>query len=230
MSKQERLPRSDIPPDYKCPYPACSFQPAENKRGRELTFRNHMAQVHGVYYEKAEPTETSLKLAKYARHSKDYESLAEISQLASWHCAALARHEVTGIPLTQLARENKHSADTLLAVAKSPAGQRYTETIRSNLHDPVKTVKDLLASGMVSKLLDWEQAWQWAVEAKNADLIHKMAKDIGLQPALDTQEKVGPTKISLHLNMGGLDAPIVKTSFTVVDDPTYEVEEEATDG
>ena len=218
----ERLPRSDIPPSYECPYPDCSWKRPENKRP-ELTFRNHMAQQHGVYYEKAPPSETSKKLEKYARHASQLAEMEEITQLASWHCAALAKAEITGLPLSDVAKEVRHSPETLRAVARSPAAQKYVAEIRSNMHDPVKTVKHLLSAGMVNKLVDWEMAWQQAVANKDYEAVHRMAKDIGLQPALETQQQQGPTKISLHLNMTDLAAPAAKSTFTVMEEPEFEV-------
>lgn len=224
---KERLPRTDIPPNYKCPYPDCSFKVSEESKRKELAYRNHMAVNHGVYYEKAPPTETANKLAQYTRHGQELEKLQEISQLASWHCRALAEAEVSGLPLSTVAKQMRHSVDTLRAVARSPAGQKYLETIRANMHDPVRVVRDLLAAGTVNKLLDWERAWQQAVDAKDYQAVHRMAKEIGLQPALEATQQQGPTKISLHLNLNDLAAPAVKTSFTVLEAEV--VEEPETD-
>lgn len=224
LSKEQRLPRSDIPPDYKCPYPQCSWIRPDNKRP-ELTFRNHMAQQHGVYYEKAPQTAVSKKMAKYERHAVNLEQLEE---LAPWHCVALARHVVYGQPLTHVVKEmpGRHSAASLRAVAKSPAGQAFIAKASASLQDPVKLVKDLMASDVFSKHMDWLQAWEWAVESKDYEAIHKMAKDIGLQPVLEQKQQQGPTKISLHLNMSDLAQPAATTRFQVMEAEIVEESEE----
>lgn len=190
-----------------------------------------MATCHGVYYEKAPMSPVAQKMAALGleRYNDNLINMQEIAELASWHCAALAKAEITGLPLSEVAKEGKHSPETLRRVAKSPAAVKYIAEVRSNLHDPVKTVKNLLAAGMVNKLLDWEQAWQLAVQAKDYEAVHKMAKDIGLQPALEQKQAVGPTKISLHLNMHDLGTPAVKTTFTVVDEPEYTLLDPADD-
>ena len=222
-STQPRLPRSDIPGDYKCVYPDCPFvADTASKRGQELVFRNHMAQMHGVYYEKAaKESDTSKLLAKYNRSKEELEAIPEISQLASWHCAVLAQHVVYGLPLGPLAKAAKHSADTILAVSKSPAARAYMEQVSNNLHDPIATTRNLLAAGAVHKLLAWEEAFQLAVEAKDYASVHKMVKEIGLHQVLDQPEKTGPTKIVLNMNMGDLATPTISSRFEIVKDADW---------
>lgn len=209
----QRLPRSDIPPDYRCPYPTCEFQ------GKvELSFRGHMATAHGIKYEKAPPSQVKQALSKWNKSKDDLLATPEINQLPSWVCAALAKHVVMGTPMSILAKEGKHSAETLSHYSRSPAGKSYMEQISGNLHDPIKTTRDILAIGMPAKLIDWEFAWQLAVAAKDYEAIHRMAKDIGLQPALAEKEKQGPTTISLHLSMADLGTPSIPTRFIEVMD------------
>ena len=178
-----------------------------------------MATAHKVKYARKEGvSEVKQALAKYNKSKEELEALSEISQLAGWHCAALARHVVDGVPLGPLARANKHSEETLRSVAKSPAGKKYMEQIRSNLHDPLLTTRNMLAAGTVRKLLDWEEAWGLAVEAKDYAAIHKMAKEIGLHQVLAPDAgNAGPSKISLTLNLTDLTTPEIKTSFKVIE-------------
>lgn len=216
----QRLPRSDIPPDYKCPFEACTWRRPENKRP-ELTYRNHMAAMHGIYYEKAVPSAVSQKLAAYPKYT---DSLREAEDLKPWHCVALARHVVYGQQFTDIGKEMKHSAQAISQIAKSPAGQAFIAKMTEELKDPVKLVKDLMKSDTLEMHLMWLQARDWAFQAKDYEAIHKMAKDIGLQPVVEDGGKNGPTKISLHLNMTDLSAPAVRTSYQLME---AEIVEEA---
>lgn len=213
-SEKPRLPRSDIPPDFKCPYPDCEFQ------GKiELMYRGHMSSAHGILYERKD-TVNAIKtaLAKYEKTKAELEQFEEISQLASWHCALLAQHVVTGMPLGPMAEAIKHKAETINSVARSPAAKKYMEKIHANLHDPAQTVKDLLSAGMVNKYIGWEQAFQWAVEAKDYIAVHKMTKEVGLHELLGDQNKQsGPTKIVLNMNMGDLGATQIPTRFQMME-------------
>lgn len=183
-----------------------------------------MATQHGVYYEKAPPTAKSLALAKYPRHAKEMETLEE---LKPWHCIALARHELYGQPYTEVGKEMKHSAETIKAVAKSPAGKAFIAKVTEELRDPVKLVKDLMKSDSLEMHLMWLQARDWAFQAKDYEAIHKMAKDIGLQPVLDDAGKTGPTRIILNMNMQDLGSMPVKTSFSIVEEnPEFTVEDD----
>lgn len=229
MSKENRLPRADIPPNYACPYPACGFKPPAESKRPELTYRNHMAMTHGVYYEKAPPSAVAQKLA-LAKANRYADDLQAIEQLKPWHCVALARHVVYGQPYSEVAKEMKHSAASVQAVAKSPAGKEFIARATQELSDPVKLVKDLMKSDVFAKQMDWMQAWEWAMQAKDYEAVHRMAKDIGLQPALDDAQKAGPTKIILNMNMNDLGSPQVKTSFSIVEEPEYTVEDDDTAG
>lgn len=227
MSSNERLPFTDIPADLRCHL--CSFQVPDrivHSGARQLSFRNHMAMVHEIYYEKKTPAATSVagKLAKYERHASN---LKTVEHLKPWHCVALARHVVYGQPCSDVAKEMKHSPASVNAVKNSPAGQAFIEKMTQELRDPVKLVKDLMASDVFSKHMDWLQAWEWAVQAKDYEAIHRMAKDIGLQPALEQKQQQGPTKISLHLNMNDLAAPQATTKYQLME---AEIVEEAGDG
>jgi hypothetical protein len=216
-----RLPRSDIPPDFRCPYPDCQFQ------GKvELSYRGHMHSSHGVLYEKKGADTNSVR-ASLARYDTKLEELKELDQLAPWHCVALARHITYGQPFAEVVKEmpGKHSADSIRAVAKSPAGQAFLQKASENLKDPVQAVKNLMASDVFSKHMDWLQAWEWAMEAKDYEAIHRMGKDIGLAPALDSQQKAGPTKIVLNMQMGDLGATQIPTRFEMVKDAEFSVEE-----
>lgn len=210
--KKQRLPRSDIPPDYQCPYPNCDWERPENKRP-ELTYRNHMAQVHNVYYEKAPPSDVKKSLAQYPSTSKE---LRELEDLKPWHCLALARHTLYGQTYKDIGKDLKHSPQTISDVAKSPAGQAFIAKCEDELKDPVRLTKKLMETDVFSKHMDWLQAWEWAMHAKDYKAIHSMAKDIGLQPAME-QKNTGPTKISLNLNMGDLGTPDVNSRFQVLE-------------
>jgi len=172
-----------------------------------------MALCHQVYYEPKSTTLTHLH-EKYGASRAD---LAELEQLRPWHCVALARHVVYGQPFTEVGKEMKHSPESIKAVAKSPAGQAFIEKMTQELRDPVKLVKDLMKSDALEMHLMWLQARDWAFQAKDYEAIHKMAKDIGLQPVMDDNAKAGPTQISLHLNMSDLATPAVKTTFQVME-------------
>lgn len=208
-----RLPRTDIPPDYACPYPDCIWKLPENKRP-ELTFRNHMAQQHGVYYEKAPASPTAMKLAKYERYGA---GLTEITQLAPWHRLALARHMAYGQPFADVAKEMRHSPETIRAVAKSPAGQAFMQQLDQELSDPVKLVKNLTKSDTFEMYMMWQQARDWAYAARDYEAIHKMAKDIGLQPIIEDSAKPGATHLTLHLSVPNLEMPEIKTSWKEVE-------------
>lgn len=227
MSKESRLPRSDIPPDFKCPYPACGFSPKPDSKRPELAFRSHMGVNHNVHYETAMPSAVAMKLAKLggARYDTD---LATLEDLKPWHCTALARHVVYGQAFSEVAKEmpGKHSPESIRAVAKSPAGQAFMEKMTQELRDPVKLVKDLAKSDSFEMYVMWLQARDWAYQAKDYEAIHKMAKDIGLQPMLEDQAKSGPTKISLHLNMSDLASTPVKTSYSYMEAEVVEEPDE----
>lgn len=187
-----------------------------------------MAAKHGVRYESKykEGTKKSKRLEKVKQKQKtDFLAMTEISQLASWHCAVLAKHVVTGMPLGPLAKEIKHSSETINAVAKSEAGRKYMKSIEDSLHDPILTARNLMASGVVNKLLDWEQMWQLAVESRDYEAVHRMAKDIGLQPIMDNKQQ-GPTKIQITLGTDTLGSIPAQTSFQVVEQPDFEIEED----
>ena len=166
-------------------------------------------------------SEIKTSLVKYERTREELANIPEISQLASWHCAVLAQHVVYGLPLGPLAKAAKHSADTILAVSKSPAARAYMEQVGNNLHDPIATTRNLLAAGAVHKLLAWEEAFQLAVEAKDYASVHKMVKEIGLHQVLDQPEKTGPTKIVLNMNMGDLSSPTISSRFEIVKDADW---------
>ena len=182
-----------------------------------------MAMRHGIYYEPVPSPMNALK-QKYGANRTE---LAKLEELAPWHCTALARHVVYGQALSEVVKDmpGRHSAETIRQVAKSPAGQAYIAQATEALKDPVKLVKDLAKSDVAEMYFTWQMARDWAVQAKDYEAIHKMAKDIGLQPVLDSAEKTGPTTISLHLNMHDLATPPVKTSFQVME---AEIVEEGT--
>ena len=182
-----------------------------------------MATVHGVYYETAVLSEVGQKLAKYSKHAKD---LTKLETLAPWHCVALARHVVYGQPFSEVGKEMRHSPDSVAAVSKSPAGQAFIAKMTQELTDPVKLVKDLMKSDALEMHLMWLQARDWAFADRNADLIHKMAKEVGLQPVLADAEKVGPTKIVLNMNMMDLATPVINSSFKVVEATVVEEPDE----
>lgn len=181
-----------------------------------------MTMRHGVYYEPAATSLTKLK-EKYGSTRAD---LMELEQLRPWHCVALARHVVYGQPFTDVGKEMKHSVDSIRAVAKSPAGQAFIAKMTQELTDPVKLVKDLMKSDSLEMHLMWLQARDWAYQAKDYEAIHKMAKDIGLQPVMEDSNKAGPTKISLHLNMNDLGSPQVRTTFQVMEAEVVEEEQD----
>lgn len=181
---------------------------------------------HDVYYERAPLSETGKKLAGLPRRA---EEVAKLEELKPWQCVALARHVMSDWTFTQIGKETRHSPDTISALVKSPAGQAFIAKLNEECADPVKLVKNLLAGDTVNKWAGWQMAWDWAVQAKDYEAIHKMAKDIGLQPALEQKQAVGPTKISLHLNMHDLGAPQTRSTFTVIEDANYTIEDPADD-
>ena len=215
-----RLPRSDIPADLTCPYPECVFTAS-----KEFGFTQHMVMRHGVYYELASTNLVALK----AKHGSSRYDLEKLETLAPWHCVALARYVVYGQPFSEIAKEMRHSPDSVKAVSKSPAGQAFIARMTQELTDPVKLVKDLMKSDALEMHLMWLQARDWAFADRNADLIHKMAKEVGLQPVLADAEKAGPTKIVLNMNMGDLATPVISSRFEIVKDAEWK-EEAASDG
>jgi hypothetical protein len=185
-----------------------------------------MATNHKVYYELAEPSAVAKKLAKLTRYTDD---VAKLEELKPWQCVALARHVMSDWNFTEIGRETKHSPATISALARSPAGRAFIEKLHQECSDPVRLVKNLMAGDTVNKWAGWQMAWDWAVAAQDYEAIHKMAKDIGLQPALEQEQKAGPTKISLHLNLNDLAAPIAKSTFSIVEDAEYTIQDPADD-
>ena len=187
-----------------------------------------MAYQHKIYYERAPLSIIGQKLEKLPRHPSDFQ--AE-SDLKPWHCVALAKHVAYGLPFSQAAKSGNHSGEMLGAVARSPAGQAFIAKLETELRNPVVLVKKLMESDTFEMWIKWREAFDWAYEAKDSELLHKMAKDIGLQPVIQPEERqAGPTTLSLHLSLNELGQLPVKTTYKVIDEPDYMIEDSTDPG
>jgi len=149
------------------------------------------------------------KLAKYDENRYEV--------LKPWHCFAIAKHQVYGYTYTKVAEQMGKSATTLSDVVKSPAGRAYAKGIMEQM-EPKMMVQNMLETDLLSKYLDWQQAWVWAMENRDYDSIHRMAKDIGMKPVLGDERAQLPTKVVINLGSEDMDSKPVLTSYEIIDD------------
>ena len=213
MSSDDRLPRGDIPHDFACRDADCTQREAfKNEAG----YRMHAWNKHKLKYTKR-PSKTLADL----KNLPGPETKEEISELSTWEMLGIAMHEMYGMSQQDVVDEIRGGKGkaTLAKVLSSPAGKKYREEIKAKARDPDYLVKSLMSSTQPYIFAHWLNAFETASEHGNVEAVHKMAKEIGLAPALaQTQGPSGPA-ITIQLGSADLSEIPVITSYEVVEIP-----------
>lgn len=202
-SETDRLPYADIPEDRVCPHPECEGRQFDSVIG----FRSHMFHKHETKYEKKPGSEFPTGVQK-ANEKED------VDELDTWQMFGIAMHEVYGLPYTQVAEKIREGrgASTLGKAASSEAGKKFRKLLREEVSDPTRLVSSMLKSAQLDILFHWFGAFHGAAEAGAYDLVHKMAKEIGLKDILDSAEPERPPVV-IQLSGGQISAPVYETSY-----------------
>ena len=209
----ERLPRSEIPDPLVCPFENCRAEVFK----RESGYRGHMHGKHGVLYE-------NKVLTPALRRMRELD-VNDARKLRPWQRLAVAKHVLLGYSLVKAAELMGKSPHALRDAFRSKAGQEYAKLIAEQT-EPKMMVQNLLETDLMSKYLDWQQAWVWAMENRDYDAIHRMAKDIGMKPVLGDEKAQLPTSITINLSSGDLESKPVLTSYEVISDDAGDDDED----
>lgn len=214
-ASKPRRPLEAIPANYVCP--DCGKGPFKN----EHAFRGHMSGKHRILYESRQKTpQQAYKLAKLKK--LEAREFNEITDLEPWMKLCLARMTLYGVSKQQALdsiRDGK-GKDTFNQVAKSPAALAYIELIEKSCDDIGLVVGSLMRDSMLDIYAGWVLSFQAAVESRDHKLVHAMARDIGLKPALAQFSDSAPTTpatIVINLGSNDLASPEVKTSYEALD-------------
>ena len=202
----ERIP---LPPDLKCPSCNSEFT-------NQLALRGHAAKLHGIKFEQKGRKPTDKVAIQKLRDNRPDPLLTE--KLQPWQILAITQHVLYGVPLGAVVdeiRDGRGKGD-INKVARSPAGTALQDRIREIAEDPTAIVKMLLDSQKVNMTAAWFAAFQWAVEAKDHNAVHRMVKEVGLQDMLQQPQKQGVIgNITVVIAGGvGLDTPEVRVTHS----------------
>lgn len=212
---QDKRPLEAIPADYVCP--DCGAGPFKN----ELGFRGHMAGKHRIKYEsRQEPKALARFKAKMDKlRERTFDTVGE---LEPWMKLALARMTLYGLPATVVLEDMRDGKGKELfkVVVKSPGAEAYVEELEKIMDDPGMVMKNLMTDSMLNIYAGWMLSFQAAVEQRDHKLVHQMARDIGLKPALAKFQDSGPqtpTSVVINLGTNDLAAPEIQTTYTAMD-------------
>lgn len=200
-----RLPRSEIPTSLVCPFEGCRSIPFKRLSG----YVGHMSGKHDVLYVKQ-------PLAPGMKRFKEYVAAYEPT-LRPWQRMAIAKHVLYGYTFVEAAEQMGRQAEALQKAMRSEAGLKYAQQI-SEQTEPKMMVQNMIESDIFAKYLDWQQSWVWAMENRDYDAIHRMAKDIALKPVTGDDRAQMPTSVTINLNANDIDAKPVLTSYEIIDE------------
>lgn len=211
---QDKRPLEAIPANLVCP--DCGKGPFKN----ELGFRGHMAGKHRIKYESRVSEEQRKRMM--ALKKLDERSFDTPMDLEPWMKLALAQMTLYGLPqnaVLENIRDGK-GKDLFRVVVKSDGAAAYVEEIRKTLEDTGLVVRNLMTDNMLNIYAGWMLSFQAAVDQRDHKLVHQMARDIGLKPALAKFQDAGPqtpTSVVINLGTNDLSAPEISTTYTAVD-------------
>jgi len=149
-----------------------------------------------------------------------YPDTDQLEHLKPWQAVAIVQHELYGMTWKQVAEPLGKSENYLCALGNSPAGQRLRQYVTDMCDQPEAIALMLMKAATVNFTADYMTAIQWAKDAKDYAVLHRMLKDaLVLAGAEDrkNEKATGKVEYHIHLDGGTLDEPKVLTKHEVLE-------------
>lgn len=206
----DRLPRDRIPDDLKCWFPECQ----DRERFNTLQgFIGHMAGKHLVKFERQQRDTGWLEKLR----ANEVDPKDSPDRLLPWHAVGIAKRVLFGQQWKDVAADmqlSKNKKEQLGRMFNTKVGQEFAAKLQEMAEDNVQITKALLGEMMTGIAMDWFAAFQWAVDARDYNAVHRMSREIGLQEVLkdNTPDGAGRT-IVVHIGEGSsIESPEVKVT------------------
>jgi len=149
-----------------------------------------------------------------------YPNTKELEHLKPWQAVAITIHELYGKTWKEVGEQFNKSENYMVQIGSSPAGTRLKAYISDMCDKPEAIALMLMKASTVNFTADYLTAIEWAKDAKDYAVLHRMLKDaLVLAGAEDrkNEKATGKVEYHIHLDGGTLDEPKVLTKHEVLE-------------